>query len=110
MKKRIVAAALALAMALGAGAVVGCSGQPQKEDVNADVPPGAPPLMPPGHEGRFEQLGANGCYGCHGANDLANPMLTGSTALPEDHYEGGSSSTQELNPTHDQCITCHSQG
>ena len=96
MKKRIVAAALALAMALGAGAVVGCSGQP--------------PLMPPGHEGRFEQLGANGCYGCHGANDLANPMLTGSTALPEDHYEDGSSSTQELNPTHDQCITCHSQG
>ena len=98
MKKRIVAAALALAMALGAGAVVGCSGQPQKEDVNADVPPGAPPLMPPGHDG------------CHGANDLANPMLTGSTALPEDHYEDGSSSTQELNPTHDQCITCHSQG
>ena len=108
MKKRIVAAALA--MALGAGVVVGCSSQPQKEDVNADVPPGAPPLMPSGHEGRFEQLGANGCYGCHGANDLANPMLTGSTALPEDHYEDGSSSTQVLNPTHDQCITCHSQG
>ena len=42
MKKRIVAAALA--MALGAGAVVGCSSQPQKEDVNADVPPGAPPM------------------------------------------------------------------
>ena len=110
MRKHLAAGALVVAMAFGTLAAAGCSGPAPAEDVNANVPAGAPPLMPATHQDRFETLGASGCYGCHGANDLANPMLTGSTALPEDHYEDGSSSTQELNPTHDQCITCHSQG
>lgn len=108
MKKHVVTAALALVMALGLGAVAGCSEQ-REESVNANVPAGAPPLMTKGHEGRFESLGAAGCYGCHGANDQANPMLNGATALPDDHYAGGDVGSREMDPTHEQCITCHGQ-
>ena len=110
MKKTLVAAALVVAMAAGLGAAAGCSAEPAKKGVNADIPAGAAPLMPTTHEGRYESLGANGCYGCHGANDSANPMLNGSTALPDDHYVGSDPSAQELDPARRQCITCHVQG
>lgn len=109
MKKQAITAALVLSMALGMGAIAGCSEQAPKEDVNANVPAGAPPLMPANHEGRFDSLGANGCYGCHGANEQANPMLTKSTALPDDHYAGGDVGSYEMDPTHEQCNTCHAQ-
>ena len=36
-------------------------------------------------------------------------MLNGTVALPEDHYVDGSSQTLELDPTHEQCNTCHVQ-
>ncbi|WP_418471055.1 hypothetical protein, partial [Eggerthella sp.] len=74
MKKHMITAALVAVMALGLGTVAGCSQEAPREDVNANVPAGAPPLMPTSHDGRFENLGAAGCYGCHGANDQANPM------------------------------------
>lgn len=110
MKKSLITAALVMAMAAGLGAAAGCSSEPAKTGVNANIPEGAAPLMPATHDGRFDSLGANGCYGCHGANDQANPMLNGSVALPEDHYAGGDPSSQELEPTREQCITCHVQG
>lgn len=109
MKKPMILATFALTTALALGAVAGCSGQPAKEDVNANIPAGAPPLMPASHADRFQDLGANGCYGCHGANDKANPMLKGAVALPADHYADGSVETQAVDPTHEQCITCHAQ-
>ena len=37
-------------------------------------------------------------------------MLTGSVALPDDHYADGSPDSREIDPTHGQCITCHVQG
>lgn len=109
--KRVIAATLALTMALAGAGLAACSSgaAPAKEDVNANVPAGAPPLMPETHEGRYENLGAAGCYGCHGANEQANPMLTGSVALPADHYAGGDSSSLELDPGHGLCNTCHAQ-
>lgn len=110
MRKHLVAGALVVAMAFGALAAAGCSGAAPAEDVNANVPAGAPPLMPATHQDRFETLGASGCYGCHGASERSNPMLNGSKAMPEDHYADGSSQTLELDPTHDQCNTCHVQG
>ena len=110
MRKHLVAGALVVAMAFGALAAAGCSGAAPAEDVNANVPAGAPPLMPATHQDRFETLGASGCYGCHGANDQANPMLTGSVALPDAHYADGSPDSREIDPTHGQCITCHVQG
>ena len=93
MKKSLITAALVMTMAAGLGAVAGCSSEPAAT-----------------HDGRFDSLGANGCYGCHGANDQANPMLNGSVALPEDHYADGGSNSKELEPTRTQCITCHVQG
>ncbi len=93
--------------------------------MNANVPPAPAALMPTSHDGRFENLGAAGCYGCHGgrfenlgaagcygchgANDQANPMLADATALPADHYAGGDAGSLEMDPTHEQCITCHAQ-
>lgn len=109
MKKQLITAALVAVMAMGLGTAAGCSQEAPKEDVNANVPAGAPPLMPTSHEGRFESHGAAGCYGCHGANDQANPMLVGAIALPEDHYANGDASSYEMDPTHEQCITCHAQ-
>ena len=43
------------------------------------------------------------------ANVPANPMLADATALPADHYAGGDAGSLEMDPTHEQCITCHAQ-
>lgn len=109
MKKQLVAGALALTMLAGTVAAAGCASTAPTSDARPDVPAGAPPLMPANHDGRFESLGAPGCYGCHGASERSNPMLNGTVALPEDHYVDGSSQTLELDPTHEQCNTCHVQ-
>ena len=81
MKKHMITAALVAVMALGLGTVAGCSQEAPREDVNANVPAGAPPLMPTSHDGRFENLGA----------------------------AGGDAGSLEMDPTHEQCITCHAQ-
>lgn len=109
MKKQLLAGALVLAIAGGTFAA-GCSSAPAKEDINANMPAGAPSLMPESHEGRFDRMGAPGCYGCHGANELANPMLNGAKIMPEDHYTGGSYDSMEFDAGHSQCNTCHAQG
>ena len=75
MRKPLVAGALVVAMAFGALAAAGCSGAAPAEDVNANVPAGAPPLMPATHQDRFETLGASGCYGCHGASAVSYTHL-----------------------------------
>lgn len=105
MRKQTICA-IAVAAALGAAALAGCSAG-QQADGGAEVPPGAAPVMPAGHEGRFEALGAAGCYGCHGAGDAANPMLAAAVALPDDHYEGGSADSQRIDAAHTLCNTCH---
>lgn len=110
MKKRVITGALVLFMTLTVGTIVGCESATPKEDINANIPAGAPPLMPASHEGRFDNLGANGCYGCHGANDKANPMLNGAKIMPEDHYTDGTYNSQELDAARDLCNTCHVQG
>ena len=109
MKKKSIAAALVLTMALGTATLAGCAQERVGYTGNDNIPDGAASIMPASHEGRFENLGAKGCYGCHGANDQANPMLTGATALPDDHYKDGDAGTQQMEPTREQCITCHPQ-
>ena len=37
-------------------------------------------------------------------------MLNGATALPDDHYKDGNVETKKIEPTREQCITCHPQG
>lgn len=110
MKKRIAGIALALTLGAGCLALGGCAEQGAKPDVNADIPEGAAPLMPAGHEGRFESLGAAGCYGCHGASRTADPMLAGAVSFPDDHYAGGNPSSLMMDPVREQCNTCHVQG
>ena len=81
-----------------------------ESNVVDDGPRGAAPLMPASHEGRFDDLGAPGCYGCHGSSEQANPLLATAPALPEDHYADGTSASREINPVRAQCNTCHGQG
>lgn len=100
----MVGAAMALALALG-----GCATDaPQREDLSYG--PGEPPLMPASHAGRYEGLGAPGCYGCHGANEVTDHMLAAAPALPSDHYVDGSVETYEVFGPRGECITCHPQG
>lgn len=108
-KKYLMTAAVTFALVASLGTIAGCASAPAKENVNANIPAGAPPLMPVNHADRFDDLGANGCYGCHGANDQANPMVKDAVAMPEDHYAGGSSTSKQFDPTHGECITCHAQ-
>lgn len=111
MKKHAIVTALVLTLILGVAALAGCATQQTTGwSGNDNIPAGAAPLMPPTHEGRYDSLGADGCYGCHGANDQANPMLTGSVALPDDHYLNADAQTKEVDPVREQCITCHAQG
>ena len=84
MKRKKTIAAAVLAGALGLAALGGCS-EPMA-DTGATYNPGEPPLMPASHEGRYERLGANGCYGCHGSSDAATRAIDGPRA---------------------ECITCH---
>lgn len=93
----------ALVLALG-----GCSADaPQRE---ASYGPGEPPLMPASHAGRYESLGAPGCYGCHGAGEAADHMLAAAPMLPSDHYVDGDALTREVFGPRGECITCHPQG
>ena len=73
------------------------------------MPVGAPPLMPPEHEGRYELLGVNGCWGCHGTNSEGEPFLRAATPMPTDHYADGEATSGAFNTGHNQCITCHAQ-
>ena len=104
MKKTNLMAAAVLACALGGAALAGCSGAAEAGPV---YNPGEPPLMPALHEGRFERLGANGCYGCHGSSDTAEVFLAQATPLPEDHYAGGDKASRQIDGPRAECLTCH---
>jgi cytochrome c-type protein NapB len=104
--KKIVTAVLVCC--LGLFALGGCASS-NKVDVNADVPEGASPVMPYSHEGRYADLGAPGCYGCHGNNGAADPMLKQATALPDNHYVNEDRTTMEIDQAHLLCTSCHVQ-
>ena len=111
MKKKLVIVCLACALAATLGLMVGCGPQTQSEIRGAQAVElnGSPANIPAAHGDRFARLGAQGCYGCHGASENANPMLYGSAPLPVDHYVGADITTFEIDPVHAQCITCHAQ-
>ena len=104
MKKTNVMAAAVLACALGGAALAGCSGA---AETGPAYNPGEPPLMTASHEGRFERLGAKGCYGCQGVNGAGEPMLAAASPLPADHYAGGDTASREIDGPRTECLTCH---
>ena len=67
MKKSKMICAAVLAGVLGAAALAGCAHE--TAETGATYNPGEPPLMTASHEGRYERLGAAGCFGCHGGSD-----------------------------------------
>ena len=67
MKKSKMICAAVLTGVLGAAALAGCA--QEMADTGATYTPGEPPLMTASHEGRYESLGAAGCFGCHGGSD-----------------------------------------
>lgn len=108
MKKTLLIAAC-FALALSVLLFAGCSDS-KSSNLSEGGFAGTPALMPAGHEGRYQNLGAEGCYGCHGANQKANPMLASATAMPVDHYAGANLASFEIDPGHVECQTCHAQG
>lgn len=115
MKKKNCIAAAALSLVLAAGALAGCASSEDFEYDNWDgregLTEGASPVMPPSHEGRFESMGAIGCYGCHGNNEDGDNLLYGAPDLPDDHYlDSDPRNAWEIDGTHSQCTTCHVVG
>lgn len=88
-------------------ALIGCQNSSQKENSSEERIASTPPLQPAGHEGRYEGGGAALCYGCHGAGDLANPMLEDAIAIPENHYVDSNYDNQKIDNSRFQCLTCH---
>lgn len=105
MKKTNRVAAVAVACVLGLGALAGCS--QETSETGATYNPGEPPLMTASHQGRFESLGAKGCYGCHGSSDEVEVFLAAATPLPDDHYVNGDKQTREIDGPRSECLTCH---
>jgi cytochrome c-type protein NapB len=107
MKKTTIVISL-FALIFSLCAFVGCQAESSKtETAGEERIASTPPLQPESHLGKFEEGGALQYYGCHGAGELANPMLTDSGAMPEDHYVGFDSSSQQIFPDRMQCISCH---
>lgn len=105
MKRTKMLAAAVLAGALGIAALAGCA--QEMAETGPAYNPGESPLMTASHEGRYESLGAAGCYGCHGVNEAGEPMLDAASPLPADHYVGGDTASREIDGPRAECITCH---
>ena len=105
MKRKKTIAAAVLAGALGLAALGGCS-EPMA-DTGATYNPGEPPLMPASHEGRYERLGANGCYGCLGSRYPAGGLVPWPPPRPPPHLGGGDAATRAIDGPRAECITCH---
>ena len=108
-KKKLIAAVVVV-IAVCIIAVVAFNAM-HRSNVVAGESPDAPPVMKAGHEGRYETLGAAGCYGCHGVNNENEPMLKAATPMPDDHYAGGvKDSSAGIALDHATCNSCHVQG
>lgn len=60
------------------------------------------------HAGRYEVSGSHGCYGCHGANASAWPILATAPQLPAFHFDATSpTSFDDLGESYQDCATCH---
>ncbi len=60
------------------------------------------------HAGRYEVSGSHGCFGCHGANDSAWPILASAPQLPAFHFDvDAPKSFDDLGDAYQDCAACH---
>ena len=95
---------------LGLFCVAGCSASaPATQTVNENVPSGAPPLMPANHLGRYDRMGNNSCWGCHGTNSEGKPLLSAAQTPPTSHFENNDTKSRNFASGYTECNTCHVQ-
>ncbi len=60
------------------------------------------------HAGRYEVSGSHGCFGCHGANAGAWPILDTAPQLPAFHFDTDApTSFEDLGERYTDCAACH---
>ena len=112
-KKAFAVVAVMLACCLGAFGLAGCGASSSSSAESDTSTTHLAPTVSEAHAVRMSnlnKLGPSTCYGCHGSNDTANPMLTGIKAMPDNHYLNEDPSTHTLDPSRNLCNTCHVQG
>lgn len=99
-----------VALSVGLFALAGCAAQEEATTTaSSSTPEGAAPVLPASHEGRYERLGAEGCFGCHGSGEEADPFLKQAGQMPDNHYANEDRTAHEIDGTHRLCNSCHVQ-
>ena len=111
MKRSIGIMVSVVALAISACALTGCysTGVISSPSEVFDTPEGAAPVLSIAHEGRYERLGPDGCFGCHGSSDEADSFLARAGQMPDSHYVNGNRTTYEIDASHILCGSCHVQ-
>ncbi len=100
----LVASLLGLAACSGSGVAAGGAGA-GSDSATVDARVAKAQLS---HAGRYEVSGSHGCYGCHGANASAWPILATAPQLPAFHFDATSpTSFDDLGESYQDCATCH---
>lgn len=103
--RKIAAAAMACALVLSVSGLAACSNNTSSETQTVDQRISKAQAS---HAGRYETSGSHGCYGCHGSNSNAWPILTSAPKLPAFHFSVESpSSFSDLKAEYQDCATCH---
>lgn len=111
MRRNIIVVGAVAGLMLFAGALGGCysTNAITSPSETFDSPEGAAPMLSVAHEGRYESLGAQGCFGCHGSSSEADPFLKKAGKMPDNHYANGNRETHKIDAAHSLCGSCHVQ-
>ena len=111
MKAKIAIVAACAGLILSVCALSGCysTGAISSTTEAFDTPDGAAPMLSVAHLGRYDRLGAEGCFGCHGSSEDADPFLNGASKMPDNHYKNEDRDTHEIDAAHTLCGSCHIQ-
>lgn len=102
--RKITAAAMTCALVLSVSGLAACSNTGNEtQTVDQRIT-----KAQASHSGRYETSGSHGCYGCHGSNSTAWPILTSAPKLPAFHFSVDSpSSFNDLKAEYQDCASCH---
>ncbi len=110
-KRSIAIVAAVFGLTLSACALGGCysTNAIKSPSETFDTPEGAAPMLSVAHEGRYESLGAEGCFGCHGSSSEADPFLAKAGQMPDNHYVREDRDSHKIDAAHSLCGSCHVQ-